>query len=99
MFILTGIKESSAEVTIFDTTDNSNEVVSFYVVADSICKKKMKVYGIGRLDGRSPLPADAVVYNAQGVYISSLTARKALYAEYKRRGYSEEKALQLAGFR
>lgn len=98
MFIMTGFKESTAEVRIFDTSDETNEIVSVYTVAEAIRARKMKVYGIGRLEGNTAsMPPDAISYEVLGIYISVLTARKTLARYYIDKGMPQDRAFAMAG--
>lgn len=94
MLILTGIKNSNCK--IFDTDDNSNDMIPLSVVSEFIKEGKGKIYGLGSLN--KPHSKDSVPLYDYGIYYSKSDAQNAAAMHYMRKyGISRAEARKRAG--
>lgn len=77
MFILTSVSVNNDCVSVYDTSDNSNETVRLSVLASRIKNNSIKVCGVGNIE--SCTRADAYFVEYLGIYISVNEAKEALY--------------------
>lgn len=95
MFILTNVDISSDLVQVYDTKDNTNDVVSLSAVAQQVLNKSIKIYGVGCLD--SCKRRDIVPLVPYKIYICNNEAKEALVTFYMQHGFTREQAKARVG--
>lgn len=95
MFLITSINVQNDLVRIFDTSDNSNDIISLSVIAGQILEGNLRVYGMGAL--KNARRSDAVVLSHLGIYVCLNEAKEALASLYMQRGLSKTDAYRKVG--
>lgn len=95
MFILTNVNISNDLVQVYDTKDNTNDVVSLSAVAQQVVNKTIKIYGIGLLESRKR--KDVIPLEPYKIYICYNEVKEALVTFYMQHGYSREEARKRVG--
>ena len=95
MFILTNVNVNQDLVRIYDTNDNTNDIVSLSVIANKVLSNTIRVYGIGNLN--KARRSDIVAVAPLGIYICFNEAKEALASEYIKRGMSKADAYVKVG--
>ena len=95
MYILTNLDIPKDLVSVFDSSDGTNEVIRLSVLASKITSRKIKVYGLGSLAVRSR--ADIVPIEHLGIYVCNSEAREALATVMTQRGVQRSEAKRRAG--
>ncbi len=97
MFILTNINIDSNAAQVYDTTDNTVEGIALSVLADSVCKGYVKVYGISRQGSSEARAVGSVQVNNLGIAINANSAKTALMRFYIQNGVSAAEARRRVG--
>lgn len=95
MFILTNVNIQSDLVQVYDTKDNSNDIVRLSIVAQQVLEKRIKIYGVGRLG--TVKRKDIIPLEPYGIYICYNEAKEALVTFYMQHGFTREQAKARVG--
>ena len=95
MFIMTNVDISQDLIQVYDTKDNTNDVVRLSVLSGQILQKKIRVYGVSSLSSRRL--SDAIPLVPYGICISYTEAKEAIASHYEKLGYARKDARAKAG--
>lgn len=95
MFIMTSINIPNDMVQVFDTTDNTSDVVRLSILSRQIVNGRLKVYGLGSLS--KVRRQDAMPIDMLGIYVCVQDAKDAMIKYYQKRGCTREQAIQMVG--
>lgn len=92
---MTNVNVSSDLISVYDSTDNTNEVIRLSVVASQVLQRRIKVYGVGILNGVRK--KDCIPLVPYGIYICYNDAKEALASLYMQRGMTRSEARSRVG--